>query len=158
MFEIPGLPRVLLCRLSRVRSPRDHFVEAYTAPSTRVGSRDCCSISRIHYSCIVLSSHSGKLVELFGYIVYTEQRENHHGTMILDGVCHSALHFGRVMLSRMVEPSRSQSSKAFFWPFLVIYGRSLCFPFNAPLLIQYVLQIISLETLDLPSSEVASTH
>ena len=45
---------------------------------------------------------------LFGYIVYTEQGEN-HGTMILDGVCHSAIHFGRVILSRMVEPSRSQS-------------------------------------------------
>ena len=49
---------------------------------------------------------------IFGYIAYTEQGDN-HGTMILDGVSHSAIHFGRVILSRiyiMVEPSRSQSS------------------------------------------------
>ena len=41
--------------------------------------------------------------------------------MILDGVSQSAIHFGRVILSRMVEFSRSQS-------FLVVYGRPLCLP------------------------------
>ena len=46
-------------------------------------------------------------------MVYTEQGENHE-TMMLDGVCHSAIHFGRVILSRMVETSRSQSFKVFF--------------------------------------------
>ena len=38
--------------------------------------------------------------------------------MILDGVCYSVIHFGRVILSRMVELSCSQSSKVFsdiFW-------------------------------------------
>ena len=71
--------------------------------------------------------------------------------MFLDGVCHSAIHFGRVISSRMVEPSRSQS-------FLVVYGRPVCFPFNASLLIQYALYIISLETLDIPSGEGALSH
>ena len=43
-------------------------------------------------------------------IDYTESGES-HGTMILDGVCYSVIHFFRVILSRMVEPSCSQSSK-----------------------------------------------
>ena len=34
---------------------------------------------------------------VFEYIAYTEQREDHE-TMILDGVCYSDIHFGRVML------------------------------------------------------------
>ena len=39
-----------------------------------------------------------------GIAYYTERREN-HGTMILDGVCYSALlQFCGVMLSRMIEP------------------------------------------------------
>ena len=37
--------------------------------------------------------------------------QTHHGTMILDGVCHSAIPFGRVILPRVVEPSRSSSFK-----------------------------------------------
>ena len=37
-------------------------------------------------------------------IAYTERRKNHE-TMILDGLCYSALiQFCRVILSRMVEP------------------------------------------------------
>ena len=44
--------------------------------------------------------------KVFGYIAYTEQGEN-HGSVILDGVCHSAIYFGRVILSSMVEPFRS---------------------------------------------------
>ena len=34
---------------------------------------------------------------VFEYIAYIEQREN-HGTMILDGVCYSDIHVGRVIL------------------------------------------------------------
>ena len=48
------------------------------------------------------------MLNLFEYIAYTEQKENHI-TMILDGVFYSVLHFCRVILSRMVEPSCSQS-------------------------------------------------
>ena len=51
--------------------------------------------------------HSITKLNLFEYIAYTEQGEN-NGTMILDGVCHSAIHFGWVILSRMVELSCSQ--------------------------------------------------
>ena len=46
---------------------------------------------------------------VFEHIAHTEQREN-HGTIILDGVCYSVIHFYRVILSRMVESSSSQTS------------------------------------------------
>ena len=78
-------------------------------------------------------------------IVYTEQREN-HGSMILDGACYSAIiQFCRVILSRTVEPYKSQS---FFDEYclicrvllsLGIYRRPCISPINAPLLIQYVI-------------------
>ena len=54
------------------------------------------------YICIVIT------YRIFGYITYTEQGDN-HGTMILDGVFTPPIHFGRVILSRMVEPPRRQS-------------------------------------------------
>ena len=45
------------------------------------------------------------------YVACTEQREN-HGTMILDGACYSVIiQFCRVILSRMMELSCSQSFK-----------------------------------------------
>ena len=81
--------------------------------------------------------------------------------MILDGVFKSVIHFCRVILSRMVEPYCSrQSSTAFF---LVFYAtRTLggtyipCVSPNVTVSIQYVLYIISLKTLDLPSGEGAT--
>ena len=48
------------------------------------------------------------MLKAFEYIAYTEQGEN-YGTMILDGVYYAVIHFCRVILSRMVEPSRIQS-------------------------------------------------
>ena len=88
---------------------------------------------------------------LFGYIVYTEQVEN-HGTIILEGVCRSAIHFGRVILSRTVEPSRSQY---FVWRVPLSGTFVRCVSPNVMLSIQYALYIISLKTLDLPSGESA---
>ena len=43
------------------------------------------------------------------------------------GLVTPLIQFCRVISSGMVEPSSSQSSKAFFWYFLV-YGRQRCFP------------------------------
>ena len=46
---------------------------------------------------------------LFGYIAYTKERENHE-TMIVDGACDSVIiQFCRIISSRMVELSCSQS-------------------------------------------------
>ena len=47
-------------------------------------------------------------MDLLGSIAYTEQGKN-NGTVILDGVCYSGLQFCRVILSRMIELSCSQS-------------------------------------------------
>ena len=58
--------------------------------------------------------HKGNLYSYFfsisfGYIAYTEQREN-HGTMILDGACYSIIiQFCKVISSCMVEASCSRS-------------------------------------------------
>ena len=71
--------------------------------------------------------------------------------MILDGVCNSAIHFGRIILSRTVEPSRSQSSKAFFCLLLTCTLGVL----TSLVLIQHV---ISLKTFNLPSGESALKH
>ena len=58
------MQRVLFCRLSRVCSPRDHFVEAYTAPSTRVGIPRLLQNSTNEWVVygILLRCHSEKLV------------------------------------------------------------------------------------------------
>ena len=64
------------------------------------------------------------------------------------------IHFGRVMLYvGNSHPPCSQSSKSFFWSFLVVYGRPLCFSFNVTLIVQYALYIIFLKTLHLPSGK-----
>ena len=47
------------------------------------------------------------------YIAYTEQRPN-HGTMILDGVCYSGIHFGRVILNVWGSPP----VVSLFWSYL----------------------------------------
>ena len=61
-------------------------------------------------------------IRLFGYIAYTEQKRENHGTMILDGACYSVIiQLCRVISSRMIE----NSCGGFF---LVVYERPLCFP------------------------------
>ena len=64
-------------------------------------------------------------------------------------------HFGRVMLYGWNSHPRMKVSllKTFFWSFLVVYGRPLCFPFSVTLIIQYALYIIFLKTLHLPFGE-----
>ena len=63
------------------------------------------SLIQYHDSSLLPRLSDGRVLR---YIAYTEQRE-YHGTMILDGVCYSTLHFGRVILSRIGKPTRSQS-------------------------------------------------
>ena len=70
------------------------------------------------------------------------------------GLVTPPIHFGRVILYVWNSHLRSQSSKAFFCFFLVVYGRPLCFPFNVTLIMQYALCIIFLETLHLSSGKV----
>ena len=74
---------------------------------------DRLSFSNIESSLLAHISY-GRVIKC---IVHTEQGEN-YGTMILDGVCHSSIHFGRVILSRMVDPYCSQSPEAFLWSFM----------------------------------------
>ena len=62
----------------------------------------CASLSHTH------TWYGVGMLKVFEYIAYTEQGEN-YGTMILDGVYYAVIHFCRIILSRMVEPSRSQS-------------------------------------------------
>ena len=58
--------------------------------------------------------------------------------------------FCRVILPGMADPSCSQSSKALFWYFLAPRCVSI---FNVTLIVHYVLYIIFLKTLHLPSGE-----
>ena len=60
--------------------------------------------------------------------------------MILDGIFYPAIHFGKVILSCMAEPSCSQ--------YFLVNKRPLCLP----------LVLRSLKTLDLLSGEGALTH
>ena len=48
--------------------------------------------------------------------------------MVFDGVCFSVIHFCRVILYMDGIAASSQSSKAFLWSFMVVYGCQLCFP------------------------------
>ena len=74
------------------------------------------------------------------------------------GLVTPLIQFCRVISSGMVQPSCSQSSETFFWYFLVVYGRPLCFPFNVTLIVQYALYIIFLKALHLPSGEGVLPH
>ena len=87
--------------------------------SDRIVARTTYCIRIQHYRSI------GTYVRV-RYIGYTESGEN-HSSMILDGVCYPVIHFFRVISSRMVEPSCSQSSLdeyCIFWSFT----RRLCLP------------------------------
>ena len=74
------------------------------------------------------------------------------------GLVTPPIHFGRVILYVWNSHPRSQYSKTFFWSFLVVYGRPLCFPFNVTLIIHYALYIIFLKTPHLPSGAVVLSH
>ena len=73
------------------------------------------------------------------YRLYRVRGESYF--MILDEVCYPVIHFCRVILSRMVEPSCNQSfvvlSDEYLVPVLsspVGYGRPLCLPLDGTLL------------------------
>ena len=77
---------------------------------------------------------------VFEDLAYTEQGENHE-TMILDGVCYSAIRFGRVILYVWRSPFINSiflvlSDKSLV-PVLLSLGvyRRLCFPFDATLIL-----------------------
>ena len=84
--------------------------------------------------------------------------------MILDKVYYPVAHFSRAISSRMVEPSYIQLFLVFSDKCLVpalsslgVYGRPLCLPLDATLLIVRSLHHL-FKNLDLPSGEGAEIH